>query len=126
MRPTRRPTEHERDRPRRVSPHGPILRFRLASLVAAQMFDFGTFTIMVDRHGVLSEGNPLVAQGFALFGMPVMAVLKIALIFLLAAVIVLLDRGRDVARRSPRLAASVAVTAVLAGLLGGVSNVLAT
>jgi len=106
--------------------HGPILRFRLASLLAAQMFDFGTFTVMVGRHGIDSEANPLVANGFVLFGMPLVAILKVALIVFLAAIIILLDRGRTVRRRSPRLAATIAVLAVLAGLMGGITNVLAT
>ena len=53
-----------------IRPSGPILRFRLAALLAAQLFDFGTFTLMVGRHGIVAELNPLVAQGFVAFGLP--------------------------------------------------------
>jgi hypothetical protein len=126
MRGARRSSGRRPDRASGVPRHGPVLRFRLASLVAAQMFDFGTFTVMVGRHGVESEANPLVANGLALFGMPVVAILKAALVILLAAIVVLLDRGRTTRLRSPRLAATIAVLAVLGGLIGGIANVLAT
>jgi len=126
MRGARRSSGRRPDRASGAPRHGPVLRFRLASLVAAQMFDFGTFTVMVGRHGVESEANPLVANGLALFGMPVVAILKAALVILLAAIVVLLDHGRTTRLRSPRLAATIAVLAVLGGLIGGIANVLAT
>ena len=108
-----------------VRPSGPILRFRLASLLAAQLFDFGTFTLMVDRHGIVAEMNPIVAQGFTSFGMPVLALSKIALVILLGSIVVVLARDR--ASRGPvrGLAASITILAVLGGLAGGISNVLA-
>jgi hypothetical protein len=126
MRGARRSSGRRPDSASGIPRHGPVLRFRLASLVAAQMFDFGTFTVMVGRHGIDSEANPLVANGLALFGMPVVAILKAALVILLAAIVVLLDRGRTTRRRFPRLAATIAVLAVLGGLIGGIANVLAT
>jgi len=126
MRGARRSNRRRPESASGIPRHGPVLRFRLASLVAAQMFDFGTFTVMIGRHGIESEANPLVANGLALFGMPVVAILKAALVILLAAVVVLLDRGRTTRGRSPRLAATIAVLAVLGGLIGGIANVLAT
>ncbi len=106
-------------------PRGAILRFRLAALLAAQLFDFGTFTLMVGKHGIVAELNPIVAQGFATFGLPVLVLAKIALVVLLASIVVLLARDAPSRRSVPGLAAFITVLAVTAGLIGGISNVLA-
>jgi|SRR5919107_2974841 hypothetical protein len=108
----------------RVDAHRLILPFRLATVLAAQLFDFGTFTIMVARHGVASEMNPLVARGLADFGMPVPALMKAALVVLLASIIVVLNRNGGTG--SPTAAATlITVLAVVGGLVGGISNVIA-
>jgi len=106
------------------TPSAPVVRLRLAALIAAQLFDYGTFTLMVDRHGIAAEANPLVASGFAVYGLPLVAVSKIALVILVGAVIVLLGRGGPGRAATPRLAGFVAVLAVGAGLIGGLSNIL--
>jgi hypothetical protein len=108
-----------------VRPLGPILRFRLAALLAAQLFDFGTFTLMVGRHGIVAEANPVVSQGFVAFGLPVLVVAKVALVVLLGSIVVLLARDRPSHRSIPGLAATITVLAVIGGLAGGISNVLA-
>jgi hypothetical protein len=105
------------------SPSGPIVRLRIAALVAAQLFDYGTFTLMVDRHGIGAEANPLVASGFAVYGLPLVAISKLALVVLVGAIIVLLGRGGPGRAATPRLAGLVAVLAVGAGLIGGLSNI---
>jgi len=108
-----------------VRPSGAILRFRLAALLAAQLFDFGTFTLMVGRHGIAAEMNPIVAQGFDYYGLPILVVVKFALVILLGSIVVLLARDRP-SRQSVRgLAASITILAVAGGLVGGISNVLA-
>jgi hypothetical protein len=106
--------------------HRLILPFRLTSLLAAQMFDFATFTVMISRHGIAAEANPLVAAGLAAFGMPILALMKIALIALLASIVVILGRDQKRGRFGLELAALISVLAVAGGLLGGISNVLAT
>lgn len=98
-----------------------VLRFRLAALFAAQFFDLGTFSLMVDRHGVAAEANPIVAQGFADWGMVLVVIAKLALIVLVGSIVVLLA-GRPTRRASLGLAAVVTVVAVVAGFTGGVSN----
>jgi hypothetical protein len=100
----------------------PILRFRIAALFAAQLFDFGTFRLMIERHGIGAEANPIVAQGFIAFGVPFVVIAKVSLVVLVGSILVLL--GREAADRpvSGRLAAIVVVAAVAAGLLGGISN----
>jgi hypothetical protein len=103
---------------------GGVLRFRLAALFAAQFFDLGTFKLMVERHGLRAEANPIVAQGFADWGMPLVVVTKIALVLLVGSIVVLLTE-RQTRRTSLGLAAFVAVVAVVAGFAGGVSNLAA-
>jgi hypothetical protein len=111
--------------PALVRPRAAILRFRLAALLAAQLFDFGTFTLMIGRHGIVAEVNPIVAQGFDAFGMPILALSKLALIVLLGSIVVLLARDMPSRRPIPGLAASITLLAVIGGLVGGISNVLA-
>jgi hypothetical protein len=100
----------------------PVLRFRLAALFAAQLFDFGTFTVMVSRHGIVSETNPIVAHGFVAFGLPLVAVAKGALVLLVGSILVILGRAWATAPMTRRVATSVALVAVASGLLGGISN----
>jgi hypothetical protein len=98
-----------------------VLRFRLAALFAAQFFDLGTFTLMVDRHGVAAEANPIIAQGFADWGMVLVVVAKVALFVLVGSIVVLLAE-HPTRRASLGIAAVVTVAAVVAGFTGGVSN----
>jgi len=106
--------------------HRLILPFLLTSIAVAQMFDFATFTVMIDRRGIASEMNPLVAAGFAVGGMPILALMKIALVVLLASVVVIMGRDQPRRRSGLELAALISVLAAVGGLLGGISNVLAT
>jgi hypothetical protein len=98
-----------------------VLRFRLAAVFAAQFFDLGTFTLMVDRHGVAAEANPIIAQGFADWGMVLVVVAKLALVVLVGSIVVLLA-GHPTRRSSLGIAAVITVAAVVAGFTGGVSN----
>lgn len=111
--------------PAMVRPSGAILRFRLAALLAAQLFDFGTFTLMVSRHGIVAEMNPIVAQGFDTFGMPILVGVKFALVVLLGSIVVVVGRNGHARRSIPGLAASITILAVIGGMVGGISNVLA-
>jgi hypothetical protein len=98
-----------------------VVRFRLAALFAAQFFDLGTFSLMIDRHGVAAEANPIVAQGFADWGMLLVVIAKFALVVLVGSIGVLLA-GNPTRRASLALAAVVTVAAVAAGFTGGVAN----
>jgi hypothetical protein len=80
---------------------------------------------MVGRHGIVAEANPVVFQGFVAFGLPILVVGKVALVVLLGAIIVLLARDRPSRPSIPGLAATITVFAVIGGLVGGISNVLA-
>ena len=108
-----------------VASRGSILRFRLAALLAAQLFDFGTFTLMVGKHGIAAEVNPIVAQGYDTYGLPVLILVKLALVVLLGSIVVLLARDLPNRPAARGFAATISVLAVAAGLIGGISNVLA-
>src|SRR5215204_1983328 len=106
---------------RLVALHPLVVPFRIATVLAAQLFDLATFSIMIGRHGIGAELNPLVAHGFAGFGMPMVVVMKITLVVLLASTIVVLHRGRS-GTWSRAWAATIAVVAAAGGLIGGISN----
>jgi hypothetical protein len=110
-------------RPRVPAPRS-ILRFRIATLLAAQLFDFGTFTVMVAHHGIEAETNPLVAHGFMAFGLPILAAGKAAQVVLVGSILVILGRVLATQPGIRRIATSVALLAVAGGMVGGVSNVL--
>ncbi len=99
-----------------------IIRLRLATILAAQLFDFGTFTVMIARYGIGGEANPVVASGFAAFGLPIVGIAKIALVVLCGSLQIVLLRGAGTGRTTRRLATMVALLAVAAGLAGGISN----
>ena len=91
------------------------------------MLDIATFSIMVNRHGIVTKMNPLVAQGFAGSGMPMVILMKVLLVVLVSATIIVLGRRKTPARgAAPDLAQMVTLVAVVAGLVGGISNVAAT
>jgi hypothetical protein len=99
-----------------------VLRLHLVSLVAAQLFDYGTFTLMVGRYGIVAELNPVVAHGFVAFGLPFLAVAKAVLVVLVGSIVVVIGRRATDPRSLPALATAITVLAVLAGLAGGISN----
>ena len=90
------------------------------TLTIAQLFDLGTFIRMIERHGTAAEVNPFVHFLLTDFGLPFVAVAKIAALALVVAVIGVLA-GRA-AGGHPRLVATVFSVAIVAGLIGGLSN----
>jgi hypothetical protein len=103
-----------------------IMLLRLATILAAQLFDFATFTMMIARHGIAGEANPIVAQGFVAFGLPIVVIGKTALIVLCGSLQVVLLQFIGTGRTTWRLATLVALLAVAAGLAGGISNLAVT
>ena len=100
----------------------PILTFAVATLALAQALDLGTFVAMVRLHGIGAEANPFVAQLVAGYGLPIAAIAKVALLALVIAVSgILVVRERRVERAAGVLVIAVAI---VAGLVGGGSNVL--
>jgi hypothetical protein len=94
---------------------------RLATLLAAQLFDLGTFMTMIDLRGVAAEANPLVADLFSSLGMPAVVVAKLSLIILVGSLAVAgAARGR---RGAWAIVAAVPLSvAIVVGMVGGISN----
>ncbi|HSH21486.1 MAG TPA: hypothetical protein VK992_02560 [Candidatus Caenarcaniphilales bacterium] len=87
-------------------------------LALAHAFDYVSFILMTKRHGLEAELNPLVILLAQNVGLPGLTVAKVAAV-VLAAVAILI-----IARRRPRVAMAVMVLGSVAGLVGGLSNVM--
>jgi hypothetical protein len=103
------------------SAHNGAMVLAVITATVAQMLDLGTFVRMVAIHGPLAEGNPLVAHLLDELGVPYLAVAKIAVLSLVMAIVAVLW-GRDGQRRHPRLAATIVGFAIIAGVVGGMTN----
>jgi len=92
--------------------------FAVLILFAAHFFDWASFLVMVTRHGLIAEGNPLVVHVATQWGLPGLTVSKLVAVALSAAVVaVLLPRNR-------KLAMLVLAFGVIAGVFGTISNVI--
>jgi hypothetical protein len=87
-------------------------------LILAHAMDYATFVVMVLRHGLGSEMNPIVAMLAADFGMELLTAAKVASVLLVAATFLVLTRSR------PFLARAVLVVGILVGGLGAYSNII--
>jgi len=95
----------------------------VVTMAVAQFFDFGTFIVMVRRHGPGAEANPFVADILQGLGIPGIVIVKIALVVFVAATAIILVRGPGTLRRR-RVAATVLGLGIVAGLVGGCTNAL--
>ena len=109
-------------RERMRGPAPGLMRLRLTTLLVAQLFDYGTFTVMIARHGAAAEANPLIAQGLAMYGLPLLAIAKVALVLLLGSIVVILANPAPRRPMKTRMASVLALLAVAGGLVGGISN----
>jgi hypothetical protein len=91
----------------------------LVAVTAAQMADLITFVRLMGDHGALAEANPLVHHGVLGLGPEPFILAKAILIVFIAA------SFSVVGKRRARTAHLVATVAVVAGLVGAYSNVLA-
>ena len=90
----------------------------MTALVAAAMLaDLATFALVVPIVGIGAEQNPVMAQGYSLGGIAIVAALKLAA---LAAIVLLVARVRR-----PRLRVLAASIAIVVGVTGAASNVTA-
>jgi hypothetical protein len=94
------------------------------TLFVAQSFDLATFAVMVGRHGVAAEANPLVSHLFVEFGMPAVTAVKLLVIVEVAALAVAAwaRGGRGVWRLVGLVPLGLAIAV---GLVGGITNTLA-
>ena len=89
----------------------------LAVLALAHFFDYASFLVMIDRHGLSAEANPIVVQLANVSGLPGLTLAKIATVGLAALLMIL------IAPRRKKLAMGLLMFGVAAGLLGGISNI---
>jgi len=89
----------------------------LAALALAHLFDFTTFLVLIGRHGLAAEANPIVVRIAQTAGIPGLTIAKLATVVFAGALMLY------IAPRHPKLALSLLIFGVAAGLLGGLSNV---
>ena len=89
----------------------------IAVLVLAHAFDYTSFLLMVKRHGLGAEANPVVVDIVNQSGLYGLTLVKIFVVALAGLIIL------AIGRRHARLAAGLLVFGVLAGLVGGLSNI---
>jgi hypothetical protein len=99
----------------------PVLVAAVLTMSVAQLLDLATFIEMMRRVGPAGEANPLVAILFVTYGLPIVAIAKVALVAFVSAVV-----GALAVRPASRLAIPVTVVvlavAIAAGLVGGATN----
>lgn len=88
-----------------------------AALALAHLFDYASFLVMIDRHGMSAEANPIVVSLNAAMGLPGLTLAKVVTVGFAAALMIL------IAPKSRRLAMGLLMFGVGAGLLGGFSNI---
>lgn len=93
----------------------------LTLFALAHLFDFSTFLIMTSRHGLAAELNPIVVFMATEFGLPGLTIAKLASVVFLGFTAVLLYRTRR--HRTATLLLSIGV---VAGIIGGCSNIAST
>jgi len=94
----------------------PVAAF--AVLALAHFFDWASFLVMIGRHGLAAEANPIVVQVFEETGIPGVTIAKVATVaFASVLALIILPRRR-------RLAMGLVSFGVMAGLFGGLTNVL--
>src|SRR5262245_10353758 len=89
----------------------------LGVLALAHLFDYTSFLVMVARHGISAEANPVVVLIAQETGLPGLTLAK-ALTVAVAALLMVL-----IAPRRRRLALVLLVFGISAGFVGGISNV---
>ena len=91
--------------------------FGIGLLIVAHVADYTTFVVMVAKHGLDSELNPLVAKIAEEYGLALLTMAKFATVLLVASVFLIVVRSR------PRVATVVLSFGVLVGAMGAFSNI---
>lgn len=88
----------------------------LAVLALAHLLDWASFLVMIARHGLRAEANPIVVTLVEATGVPGVTLAKLATVAFAAGLAVL------IAPRRRRMAMVLLSFGVVAGLVGGISN----
>jgi hypothetical protein len=86
-------------------------------LAIAHFFDYATFVMLISRHTLAAEANPVVVSIFKQTGIGGLTIAKIFTVVLAASMTIVIWP------RYPRLAAILLTFGVVAGLFGALSNV---
>jgi hypothetical protein len=89
----------------------------LGALALAHFFDWASFLILVSRHGLAAEANPIVVRIAQTAGIPGLTLAKLATVAFASLLMIL------IAPRRRKLAYGLLIFGVAAGVLGGISNV---
>lgn len=89
----------------------------LAVLALAHVFDWASFLVMIARHGLGAEANPIVVTLVEEMGVPGVTLAKLATVIFAALLAVL------IAPKRRRMAMVLLSFGVFAGLVGGLSNI---
>jgi hypothetical protein len=89
-----------------------------AVLALAHIFDWASFMVMIDRHGLAAEANPIVVTVFEQTGLTGVTIAKVASIAFAALLALLILPARR------RLGMGLITFGVVAGLFGGLTNML--
>lgn len=92
------------------------LPLAIGVLAVAHLFDWASFLVMIARHGLSAEANPIVVQLVQDTGVPGVTLAKVATVGLAALLAIL------IAPRRRRLAMSLLTFGVVAGMVGGLTN----
>jgi sugar phosphate permease len=93
------------------------LPLALGVLALAHVFDWASFLVMIARHGLGAEANPIVVTLFEEAGVPGVTLAKLATVAFAGLLAVLLAPKRR------RMAMVLLTFGVVAGLVGGFSNI---
>jgi hypothetical protein len=93
----------------------------LGLLALAHLFDYSTFLVMTNRHGLAAELNPVVIFVATDFGLAGVTIAKIASVAFLAVMIITLAR-----LNRGRVAGVLLAIGIVAGVIGGLSNIAST
>ncbi|MDL2334492.1 MAG: hypothetical protein QFC55_00490 [Chloroflexota bacterium] len=93
------------------------LPLALGVLALAHVFDWASFLVMIARHGLGAEANPIVVTLFEETGVPGVTLAKLATVAFAAVLAVFLAPKRR------RMAMVLLTFGVAAGLVGGFSNI---
>lgn len=86
-------------------------------LALAHFFDYASFLVMIGRHGLAAEANPVVVLLHQEIGLAGLTVAKIAFVAVAAALMFI------IATRRRHLATGLFLFGVMAGVVGSVSNI---
>jgi hypothetical protein len=96
----------------------PVFGLALAALAGAHAFDYVTFLVMVQRHGLGAELNPIVTMLATEVGIPGLTIAKVAAVTFLGATSAVILPTRK------RLASGLIAVGIVMGMFGGFSNVI--